>query len=300
MQLESLIGRRLMCIEVYEAWAQTMPKHDAPPQGEWELSGALAIRFGSGSDGKSLLCTSPLRYLRHQQGTVFGLASGNFVSLGYRVTVCDSADASALLPFTMEQQGCSEYWPLCRKTTHPAVGQVLVNIGVEACQRMGRAQDWGIELTFASDQNLRLSYRSDLDGSIELAAPGEHYHLERIVVERAEQNFGWLHPAAPLDFILDDQVWRSAKVAHWPHALRKALQSHHDPDAIYHQTMRRALTARFRQRPLHLQRLLALRYPVNCADVPAGLIEEVAASFQQRTTERPESAEGLRPLAHSL
>jgi hypothetical protein len=107
-----------------------------------------------------------------------------------------------------------------------------------------------------------------------LDEPGQHFNIDQIVVLGPEQDFGWLHPAAPLDFILDDQVWRSAKVADWPLALRKALQSHREPGGFYFQTMRWALIARFRQRPHDLQRLLALRYPVQVSDIPMGLIED--------------------------
>lgn len=284
MQLESLIGLRLTRIEVCEAWGKALPKRDAP---SWGLSAALAMDFGEGGDAVSLICTSPLRYLSHQQGTMFGLASGTSVSLGYRVTVCESADALTLKYLTTSTQADVPHWSPWRKIVQPAIGQILINVGVTANQRMAQGQGWGIELTFASGQNLRLSYRADLDGNIELAAPGENFRLEQITVQHPDQDFGWLHPAAPLNFILDDQVWPSAQVAHWPHALRKALQSHHEPDAVYRQTMLRALLARFRQRPWHLQRLLALRYPVQIKDVPGGLIQEVATALRKDSLAGP-------------
>jgi hypothetical protein len=182
---------------------------------------------------------------------------------------------------TTSTQADVPHWSPWRKIVQPAIGQILINVGVTANQRMAQGQGWGIELTFASGKNLRLSYRADLDGNIELAAPGENFRLEQITVQHPDQDFGWLHPAAPLNFILDDQVWPSAQVAHWPHTLHKALQSHHEPDSVYRQTMLRALLARFRQRPLHLQRLLALRYPVQIKDVPGGLIQEVATALRK-------------------
>ena len=280
MQLESLIGLRLTRIEVCEAWGKALPKRAAP---SWGLSAALAMDFGEGGDAVSLICTSPLRYLRHQQGTMFGLASGTSVSLGYRVTVCESADALTLKYLTTSTQADVPHWSPWRKIVQPAIGQILINVGVTANQRMAQGQGWGIELTFASGKNLRLSYRADLDGNIELAAPGENFRLEQITVQHPDQDFGWLHPAAPLNFILDDQVWPSAQVAHWPHTLRKALQSHQVPEAFYCQTMRRALMARFQQRPLLHQRLLALRYPVQVKDVPNGLIEEIAQTLRNQS-----------------
>ena len=122
-----------------------------------------------------------------------------------------------------------------------------------------------------------------MDASLQLAPVEVNYALNRIEVLGPDDDFGWLHPAAPLDFILDDQVWRSAKVADWPWSLRKALQSHQTPQAFYRETTQRALTARFRQRSLLLQRLLALRYPVQVKDVPDDLIEEIAQVFTQRS-----------------
>lgn len=271
MQLETLIGSPLTGIEVCEPWAKALTTQPAVRQ---DLAGAFVLTFGSGHTATSLICTSPLRYLHSPKGTVFGLASGDAVSLGYRITQCDVTDASALRSAVTPTQ-----WAPWTRLAHSATPQTLTRIDVTAEQWAADASRWGIDLTFASGQRLRLSYRADIDGCIELAEPGHHFQIDRITVDGPEQDFGWLHPAAPLDFILDDQVWRSAKVADWPHALRKALQSHQVPEAFYCQTMRRALMARFQQRPLLRQRLLALRYPVQVKDVPEGLIEEIAQAL---------------------
>jgi hypothetical protein len=275
MQLETLIGSPLTGIEACEPWAKALTTQPAVRQ---DLAGVFVLTFGSGQTATSLLCTSPLRHLHCPKGTVFGLASGDAVSLGYRLTLCYATDASVLRIAATPIQ-----WSPWTRLAHSATAQTLTRIDVTAEQWAADAPSWGIDLTFASGQRLRLSYRADLDGCIELATPGHHFQIDRIMVDGPEQNFGWLHPAAPLDFILDDQVWRSAKVADWPHALRKALQSHQSQEAFYRQTMRRALMARFRQQPLHLQRLLALRYPVQVKDVPDGLIEEIAHAFAQRS-----------------
>jgi hypothetical protein len=136
-----------------------------------------------------------------------------------------------------------------------------------------------IEQCFAQGRRNRLSYRLDLDGSIELDKPGKHFTIDRIQVSDPGQDFGWLHPAAPLSFIVDDQVWKSAKVADWPYLLRKVPQSCTET-AFYRQTIRRELLARFRPRPFHRHRLLAIRYLVRCEDVPAGLIAEIAAELR--------------------
>lgn len=159
-------------------------------------------------------------------------------------------------------------------------------IGTSLCEAVatmeistGGETSWGIELRFAKNQRFRLSYRPELDGSIELDEPDHHFNIDRIVIDGPEQDFGWLHPTR-LDFILDDQHWRSANVADWPFPLRKMLQSCTEPEVFYRQTMRRALLAHYRQNPFALQRLLALRYPVRCKDLPDGLIEEVAVELR--------------------
>ena len=274
MRLEALIGKPLTAIEVCEPWAKALTTQPALRQ---NLAGALVLIFGNGHAAVSLICTSPLRHLHCPNGTVFGLASGDAVSLGYRITMCQTADASVLRSAITSPQ-----WAPWTRLAHSETGQTLTRIDVTTDQRAVNPQCWGLDLTFASGQCLRLCYRLDLDGCIELAAPGQHVGIDRITVEGPEQDFGWLHPATPLSFVLGEQVWRSAKVADWPHALRKALQSQQAPEVFYRQTMHRALMARFRQSPRLQQRLLALRYPVQVKEVPHGLIEEIAQTFRRQ------------------
>ena len=270
MQLEALIGLPLTSMEVCEPWAKALT-----PQGF--LAGAFVLTFGSDAAAVSLVCTSPLRHLHCQKGTIYGLASGDAVSLGYRLTVCGLAD-SALLRST----ATTAQWAPWTRLAHATTAQKLAGIDVTA-ERHGRdVPCWGIDLAFRSGQRIRLSYRVDLDGAIELAPPGQHDEIDHIAVEGPEQDFGWLHPAAPGPFVLNDQVWQSAKVADWPHALRKVLRSQQAPDAYYRQTLRQALTARFYQTPQLKQRLLALHYPVRVKDVPDGLIEEVAQTLRHQ------------------
>lgn len=280
MDFNALAGQCLLGVDVFEPWGEYTSQRYSP-KGVPPLSGALVFLF----DRAALICTSPLRYLRHQQGTLYGLPSGATVSLGYRATVCEREDVAALLPITFGLPSGEEYWHSWRESALPAIGTTLTEAVIVGERGADGEPAWGIELRIAQGRRYRLSYRPELDGSLELAAPGQHFSLDQIVVEGPEQDFGWLHPAVLLDFILDDQVWRTAKVADWPLALRKALQSHHAPEDFYRQTTRRALLARFRQRPFHLQRLLALRNPVHCSDVPDGLIEEVAAELRFATAE---------------
>lgn len=276
MGFNALAGQRLLRVEVFEPWGECTSQRHAP-KGASLLCGALVMVFESAA----LICTSPLRYFRYQQGTQYGLPSGESVSLGYRATTCDREDAKTLLPITFGLPPGAEYQQTWMHSPLPAIGMVLAETAIVGLGRADGEPAWGIELRFARGLCYWLSYRPELDGSIELNVPGQHFDIDQIIVDGSAQNFGWLQPAAPLDFILNDQVWRSAKVAHWPLTLRKALQSHQTPEVFYRDTMRRALLARFRQTPLLRQRLLAICYPVQIKDVPDGLIQEVAAALRE-------------------
>lgn len=268
-----MAGQRLLRVEVFEPWRESGSQRHTLPS----LCGALVMVF----ENAALICTSPLRYFRNQQGTQYGLLSGASVSLGYRVTTCDRADVKALLPITFGLPPGAEYRHRWMQSPLPAIGMVLAEVVIVGVVLADDEPAWSIELRFASGLRYWLSYRPELDGSIELNVPGQHFDVDQIIVDGPEQNFGWLHPAARLDFNLDDLVWRSAKVADWPLALRKALHSHQTPEAFYGDTMRRALTARFKQTPLLRQRLLALRYPVQVKDVPNGLTKEIAQALRR-------------------
>lgn len=279
MDYTALAGQRLLRVEVFEPWRES-GSHRHAPKGAPLLGGALVMVFESAA----LICTSPLRYFHNQQGTQYGVPSGESVSLGYRVTTCDREDAKTMLPITFGMTSGAEYSHTWTQAAFPAIGMVLMtDTAIVGTGRADSEPAWVIELRFACGLCYWLSYRSELDGSIELDVPGQHVNIDQVIVDQPAQNFGWLHPAAPVSFILNDQVWRSAKVADWPLTLRKALQSHQTPEAFYRDTMRRALTARFRQTPLLRQRLLALRYPVQVKDVPDGLIKEIAQALQRET-----------------
>lgn len=278
MDYTDLTGQRLLRVEVFEPWRESGSQRHAP-KGASLLCGALVMVF----ENAALICTSPLRYFHNQHGTQYGLPSGESVSLGYRVTICDSEDVKTVLPIAFGLPPSAEYRHTWMHTPMPAVGMVLTETSIVEVSRTDGEPIWGVELRFASGLRHWLSYRPELDGSIELDVSGQHVNIDQIIVDWPEHDFGWLHPAAPLNFILDEQLWRSAKVADWPWPLRRVLQSHQTPEALYRDTMRRALTARFKQTPLLRQRLLALRYPVQVKDVPDGLIEEIALECLRET-----------------
>ncbi len=277
MDYTALAGQRLLRVEVFEPWREFSSQRHAPKRASL-LCGALVMAF----ENAALICTSPLRYFHNQQGTQYGLSSGASVSLGYRITTCDCEDVKTVLPITFGLPPGAEYRHSWMQLPLSAIGMVLVETAIVG---VGLADDepaWGIELRFANGLCYWLSYRPELDGSIELEVPGQHFDIDQIIVNWPEQNFGWLHPASSYPFVLDESCWRSAQVCDWPWPLRKALQSHHAPDAFYRDTMRRALTARFQQTPLLRQRLLALRYPTLVKDVPDGLLEKIVTTLSQR------------------
>ena len=139
---------------------------------------------------------------------------------------------------------------------------------------------WSVKMRFL-DGSYTLAWRADLDGCIEFAPLGHRHTIDRIVVSSPDAPFGWLHPAYPHQFVLGDSCWRSAQVSDWPWSLRKALQSHHEPEKFYRETLSVALAARFRQWPLLRQRLLALSYPLQVSDVPRGLYAALAQNLHQ-------------------
>lgn len=270
----ALIGQRLAAVRVFEPWQACLaPTADVGPAA---LFGGVALVF----ERQALLLTSPLRYLGGGQGSQYGVADGRMVALGFRMTLCDANELDAFLPVTYCRQGRG-HWPRGLSLSLPMAGDVLasLHVGESGCA----AFPWGIALGFCSGKRYLLCFRPELDGSIELVTPGIVLHrVDAITVLGPNQDFGWLRPAAPLDFVLDDRRWKSAKVSDWPFVLRKRLQSCADPAAFYHHILRRAFLARFGQRPTYRQRLLALRYPVYCKGVPDGLVEEIAAQLRSK------------------
>lgn len=271
----ALIGQRLAAVRVFEPWQACLaPTADVGPA---PLFGGVALEF----ERQALLLTSPLRFLSSEQGSQYGMADERMLVLGFRMTLCDASELDAFLPVTYCRQGLG-HWPRGLSPSLPMAGDVLasLHVGESGCV----ASQCSIELGFHSGKRYQLRYRVELDGSIELVSPGiAHHWIDAITVLGPDQDFGWLHPAAPLDFVLDDRHWKSAKVSDWPFVLRKRLQSCTDPAIFYRHILRRTFLARFGQRPTYRQRLLALRYPVYCKDVPGGLIEEIAAEIRSKT-----------------
>lgn len=228
------------------------------------LAGALAWVF----EDAVLVFSSPLRHLHCSQGSVIGSDAGSLCDVGFRVTLLalDCAD-TWLSRFDACTSVDAPHW---RKR----IGQRLSAVHLVHSQPHHR-QQWHMEWVFSEEVlPCRVAYRLDLDGLIE-AGDGERFELQQIDVFDPNQAFGWLHLAAPLEFILDEQIWRSARLADWPFAVRKQLQTSAQPEVFYRDILIQALTARFRQWPVFRKRLLAVEIPVHVTGVPAGVYEQV-------------------------
>lgn len=270
MLLEQLLFQPLQKIELIDPW----PGSIAGAAGTSLLAGAMILHF----DQTVVVCTSPLRYMRSQSGTTVAVpGTDGMASLGYRLTLTAKEDAYLMFPSCLHRRVIApKEWMMSADPSTAPVAQVLLLAEVEQQSQAA----WSLRMQFLGGSHC-LSWRPDLDGCIEFA-PARHQHtIDRIVVTSQDGAFGWLHPAYPHPFVLDESCWRSAQVSDWPWSLRKALQSHHAPETFYRDTMRRALLARFRQTPLLRQRLLAICYPVQIKDVPDGLIQEVAAALRE-------------------
>ena len=262
----ALAGQAVVTVRVCEPWGGALPPTDGPAS----LFGAIILQCGR----HSLLCYSPVRYLSNPQGSRIGLHGGEVAALPFRASLCEVDDLEHWLPLTG-----GAHWSHCVSPVLPMSGEVMA----EAPQmvRDSESGPWQLEFRFCTGRSFRLQYRTDLDASLQFAPVGCQHVIDHIVVSSPDAPFGWLHPAYPHQFVLGDSCWRSAQVSDWPWPLRKALQSHNDPETFYLETMRRALTARFRQSPLLRQRLLALSYPLQVSDVPGGLYAALAQNLHQ-------------------
>jgi hypothetical protein len=233
------------------------------------LAGAQAWEF----EDAVLVFSSPLRHLHCAQGSVFGNELGGLCDVGFRATLLSHESAEAWLSrFVGRTTVDASLW---RRLIGQRLNVIRVVSGNASCW-----QRWNMELAFSEEaQPCSVTYRSDLDGLIETSW-GERFELQQIEVSSPKQAFGWLHPAAPLAFILGEQLWRSAQMSDWPFAVRKQLQTSAQPDAFYRDMLSRALVARFQQHPLFRQRLQALRYQVRVKGMPDGLLDELRQVFQ--------------------
>lgn len=268
---DSMLFQSLRCIELIDPW--NMSGGVAGRAGSSLLAGAIVLHF----EQASAVCASPLRYSRCQRGTAVGwLGCGAWSDLGYRFTLLATEDATRWVqPGSLCRQTVdAESWLVPTWPNHPQPPLLLLTDLTDADDRVA------VRLLLLRSGWHQLTYRPDLDGCIEFAPEGHHFlSAEPITVSGPESEFGWLHPASPYPFVLDDRCWRSAHPRDWPLPLLRAWRSQR-ADELYQETMRRALLARFAQHDRLRERLFALQRKVSVPGVPDGLIEEVSALLQ--------------------
>ena len=130
-----------------------------------------------------------------------------------------------------------------------------------------------MEFHFHDESKYELRYRLDLDGSLEFAKPDVRHCITAIEVLSPRQPFGWLHPAAPIPFVHENQCWTSAALRDWPFHLRKAMRNALHPGALRREILLAAMRARFQQSPQWMRRLAHVAYPVTCPDCPSDIYQ---------------------------
>ena len=264
-----LLFRELRKIELVDPWR--VAGHPAGLTRSSLLAGAMALHLGD----LALICSSPLRYARRESGTAIAAWSGNgLLSLGYRVSVVPTEDTDMVLPTGTCGLTVSAKDLRLRGLLGPEPPLMLL-------QRLTEDEGVGtIQLRVAGADWFQLLYRRDLDGAIEFSPVGDLHRIEMIAVNSPEDEFGWLHPASSYPFVLDGRYWRTAHPRDWPWPLAREWRSQ-TASTEYRRIMKAALLARFEQHPTLRRRLLALQCTVSVADVPAGLIEEVACLLRK-------------------
>lgn len=231
------------------------------------LAGAMAIHFAD----SALVFRSPLRFACCQTGTVIGVrSSGAPLTLGYRFDVAPSEDVDGL--FAACEPRLSLMPDQCSGLSTVGRAQSVFLLADLSC--LGK--DYFLRLRLLDRGWCCVSYRPDLDGAIEFSPENTRVGGPHVVVNSPADEFGWLHPASAYPFVLDGQYWRTAHPRDWPWPLAREWQSQPTSDG-YRRVMRAALLARFSQHDKLRRRLKAIQCPVTVADVPEGLIEEVAA-----------------------
>ncbi len=271
MWLDALVGRVLTKVEVFDSWQQAGGPATALP-----LFGALALSFGD----VALFCKSPLRYCREVGGSILTSNEGISLTLGYRIDLCDldQLEAQQSLLESVGFNPLPKRWqripPPPRTGHHLHNGQDIERV---IGQRMAAVQlvtspDIAIDLI---PGGLRLSYRADLDGTIQLARPGWHYRISEINLSLPEHAFGWLLDAASYPVWIDGKCWNS--VEHYATSfdaelLARTLAANGTACAatrisaarttIDRLLREKARLAKFVQHPQLALRLGAIRYPV--------------------------------------
>ena len=173
----ALIGQRLAAVRVFEPQQAPLPSTDTlgPPL----LFGGIALVF----EQQALILTSPLRYRLKLLGSYYGLSDGRSVSLGYRVTLCDTDELDALLPIA----ACLPHWLGWKAYSLSAIGDTLKSLQVVASRWV--ANCWEVELSFEAELRYCLRYHPAPAGVLEVACGmGEVTRPESLPSQ------GWIRP----------------------------------------------------------------------------------------------------------
>ena len=253
---DALIGRRLDAVRALSPWSSSA--HALSPSAAWQF------QFGD----LTLLCLSPLRLRSSQNGSTYGLDSGDWVSFGFRALLVDRETRSSMLVNAGQWSAWGESgW--VRMHPVPPLGHRLTM--VQACHT--DVDGWVMEFIFDGGAQYHLRYRLDLDGSLEFSELDVRHTIAAIDVLSPRQPFGWLHPAAPIPFVLADCCWTSAALPDWPFHLRRAMGNATNSEQLRRDTLLAAMRARFQQNQHWQRRLEHLAYAVICPDCPSDIYE---------------------------
>lgn len=265
MLLEQLLIQPIRRIDLIQPWRAA--GKNVGMVADSLLAGAMAIHF----EHSALVFRSPLRFASCQTGTVIGVrSSGAPLTLGYRFDVVPSEDVDGLFAACEPRLSLTpDQWS---GLSHIGRAESVFLLADLSCL----GSDYFLRLRLLDRGWCSVSYRPDLDGAIEFSPENERVEVPRVVVSSPADEFGWLHPASAYPFVLDGRYWRTAHPRDWPWPLAREWRSQ-PTSGEYRRLLKSALLARFAQHGSLRRRLLSLPKSILVADVPEGLIKEVAA-----------------------
>jgi hypothetical protein len=261
-----LIGHPLRCIRVFDPWTEATVGTGVASIRKFPLYGGITFDFGK----VALVFLSPLRYMRHQGGTtVFDALTNQSVPLGYRVHACKEWDQQLFQQLVIEgmpvAQASHPNWMDASKE-FVMIGKALVDARIvrntsPAIANRSTALPT-LELRFDNGRSLWLTYREDLDGSIQAAEPGWNHRIVCIEPTEHGHAFGWLLDDAPYPLLIDGRRW--THVADYVNGFLEDRGIRNNKAAQAYERQRRreyAVRLKFVHYPQLARRLKAVQYP---------------------------------------
>ncbi len=270
---ECLLGKRLRRISVYEPWGGARPGRRAC----MPLFGAIGFEF----DDVALACTSPLRYSPTGTGLLTPDDNDKTRPFGFQLALClqeelaDIRNAIAGRNTDLYIGPGERAWRQLHgggsaddayPGLHGALGCRVQSIQVRTARRpalTGRGWD-ALDITFAGPaQTLRISYREDLDGALQVAAPDWQYEIQQIDFDHWQGPFGWLAPDAPYAISSEFRRWPDLESYLQWLALRQQRIDNR-PLSSWERDMQfeHGMRLKLEQHASLKRRFLAIRYPV--------------------------------------